>query len=60
MQKSIRIATAVREYAARIRKALVPAVAALGLIIGTDAPLYVDIVAVLTALGVWAVPNKQP
>jgi hypothetical protein len=43
---------------ARARKALIPAVAALGLIVGVDAPLYADVVAVLTALGVYVTPNR--
>ena len=47
------------EYIARARKAVVPAVAALGLIAGTDSPTYVNVVAVLVALGVFAVPNAK-
>lgn len=48
-----------RQILARIRKALIPAVAALALIIGTDAPLYQDVIAILVALGVYQVPNAE-
>jgi len=59
MQKILDTIATVREYVARARKALVPAVAALGLILGTDAPTYVDIVSILTALGVYSIPNAE-
>lgn len=57
IEKGKRLLAVVRERAAQARKALVPAVAALGLIVGTDSPTYVDVVTVLVALGVYAVPN---
>ena len=47
-----------REKFQRARKAAVPAVAALGLIVGTDSPTYVNVVLVLVALGVYALPNR--
>lgn len=59
MQKALSAIYAVREFLGRARKAVVPAVAALGLIIGTDAPTYVDVVSILVALGVYTVPNKK-
>lgn len=49
----------VRETIPRIRKALVVAVPALALVLGTDSPTYIKVVAVLVALGVYAVPNGQ-
>ena len=57
MQKIIGGIKWTREKFQRARKAAVPAVAALGLIVGTDSPTYVDVVLVLVALGVYAVPN---
>lgn len=43
------------------RKALIVAVPAVGLIVGTSQPLYVKIVAALVAAGVYVVPNtKKP
>lgn len=48
-----------RRFIAGARKAVIPAVAALGLIVGTDSPTYVDVVAILVALGVYAVPNAR-
>jgi hypothetical protein len=50
------LATA-REYVATVTKALIPAMAALALIVGTDSPAYLKIGSVLVALGVWAFPN---
>jgi hypothetical protein len=51
------------EKIARYRKALVAsAPAALSILaefVGVDSPLYVKVVAVLVAVGVYAVPNKS-
>jgi len=41
----------------RVRKALIVAVPAVGLIVGTDTVWYVKALAVLVAAGVYAVPN---
>ena len=57
MQKVLRLITKGRELFARARKAAVPAVAALGLVIGTDSPTYVNVVLMLVSLGVFAMPN---
>lgn len=57
MKKLLKIAATIKVYAARMRKALIPAVATLGLIVGTDAPLYVNVVSLLITLGVWSMPN---
>jgi hypothetical protein len=48
-----------RGVVAQVRKALVVAVPAVGLIVGTDSPLYVKVVAILVALGVYVVPNRS-
>jgi hypothetical protein len=48
-----------REEFQRARKAAVPAVAALGLIVGTDSPTYINVVLLLVALGVYALPNRS-
>jgi hypothetical protein len=40
------------------RKALVAVIAAAFVILGTDSSVLNDVVAVLTALGVYSVPNK--
>jgi hypothetical protein len=50
--------TKILAFVNKIRKALVVAVPALGLIVGTGQPLYVKAVATLVAIGVYAVPNK--
>lgn len=47
-----------KEAVAQARKFLVVAVPALGLVVGTDSPVYVKVVAVAVALGVYVVPNK--
>lgn len=60
MEKVLAGIAAVRKFLARARKAVIPAVAALGLILGTDAPTYVDIVSILVAAGVYTVPNAKP
>ena len=43
---------------AEARKAAIVAVPALALVVGTDSRLYVKVVAVLVALGVYVVPNR--
>lgn len=45
---------------ARARKALVPLIAAAYIVFGTENGVVVDVVSVLTALGVYAVPNRSP
>jgi hypothetical protein len=49
--------TKLKVLAAQIRKTLVVAIPALGLIVGTTQPVYVKVVAALVALGVYVVPN---
>ncbi|HUB99609.1 MAG TPA: hypothetical protein VMS11_07290 [Solirubrobacterales bacterium] len=58
MEKARALIEKGRELLGRARKAAVPAVAALGLIVGTDSPTYVNVVLILVALGVYAIPNK--
>jgi mannitol-specific phosphotransferase system IIBC component len=48
-----------REFIAGARKAAIPAMAALGLIVGTDSPIYIKAGAVLVALGVYWIPNAK-
>jgi hypothetical protein len=50
---------AARGVIAQVRKALVVAVPTVGLIVGTDTPVYVKGVAILVSLGVYAVPNAS-
>lgn len=57
MEKAVKIISKARAVYRQCRKAAIPAVIALGLIVGTHAPVYVDVVSILTALGVYAVPN---
>ena len=59
MQKILTAIARVRGFISRSRKAVIPAVTALGLIVGTDASLYVDVTAILVALGVYAIPNAD-
>lgn len=47
----------VRAAVPRYRKAVVAGVAALGFVVGVDAPIYQDILAVLAAAGVTGVAN---
>lgn len=60
IEKGGRLVIRGNEYVNRARKAAVPAVAALGLIVGTDSPTYVNAVAILVTLGVYAIPNAKP
>lgn len=48
-----------KDVLATVRKALVPAVVAAGVVLGTDSPVLADVLAVLTALGVYVVPNAE-
>jgi hypothetical protein len=48
-----------RKLIAEARKAAIVAVPALALVVGTDSRVYVKVVAVLVALGVYVVPNKS-
>ena len=59
MKQALALIQKGKELFARARKAAVPAVGALGLIVGTDSPTYVNVVLVLVALGVYAVPNAK-
>lgn len=59
MKKALALIGKARSVLARARKAVIPAVAALGLVLGTDAPAYVDVVSILVALGVYTVPNAK-
>jgi mannitol-specific phosphotransferase system IIBC component len=59
VKKALALIQKGRELVARARKAVVPAVGALGLIVGTDSPTYVNVVAILVAFGVYWVPNAK-
>jgi hypothetical protein len=47
----------IKQFVAEARKFLIVAVPAVGLVVGTNSPLYVKVVAVLVAAGVYVVPN---
>lgn len=53
------LAKKVKDFLAEARKTVLVAIPVLGMIVGTDAPLYLDIVGVLTVLGVYEVPNRD-
>lgn len=59
MQKILNGIKKAREKFQSARKAVVPAVTAIGLIVGTDSPTYVNVVLVLVALGVYVIPNRR-
>jgi hypothetical protein len=50
--------TKLNQYVAEARKFLIVAVPVLGLVVGTDSPVYVKVVAIAVAAGVYVVPNR--